>query len=171
MKLYKYTEEELRAAVKENKSIRQVLLVLGVDAFGGNYETFKRAVKHFDIDTSHFMGQAANKGRNFGPKRPIEAYLDNSHAIASAHLRNRLLREKIRLWKCEKCKLENWFKEQIPLELHHVNKDNKDNRLDNLKILCPNCHTLEHRKKLKTPNLTHSGTVQIGSLKTRYLIR
>ena len=45
-------------------------------------------------------------------------------------------------YKCEECNLTIWNNKQIPLELHHINGNNKDNSLDNLKLLCPNCHAL-----------------------------
>jgi TPP-dependent indolepyruvate ferredoxin oxidoreductase alpha subunit len=91
VKLYKYTEQQLREAIHSSESCRQVLQKLGVSAFGGNYDTFRKAIKHFNIDTSHFLGQGWLKGKAAGPKRPIEKYLNNEHWIGSHKLRLRLI--------------------------------------------------------------------------------
>ena len=62
MKLHKYSEKQLRDAVKSSASLQQVLQKLNVAAYGGNYDVLRKAIKHFQPDTSHFTGQAWNKG-------------------------------------------------------------------------------------------------------------
>lgn len=149
MKLYKYTEEELRNAVAESFSIRSALAMLGVSPAGGNYIVFKRAVSYFNIDTSHFRGQGWSKINPPGPRRSIQDYLSNEHSITSYSLKNRLIKEGIKEAKCESCGLTSWLDKNIPLELHHINGISNDNTLSNLKILCPNCHafTPNYRSK------------------------
>ena len=142
MKLHKYTEAQLRKAVKSSQSMRQVLLQLNVAAYGGNYEVLKKALKHFHIDASHFTGQAWNKGKQLEPKQSLKNYLNNKVAIQSYKLKNRLLKENVFEHRCSNCKRSAWLKKPIPLELDHINGNNKDNRLSNLRLLCPNCHTL-----------------------------
>ena len=142
MKLHKYTETQLREAVKTSTSMRQVLQQLNVAAFGGNYDVLRKAIKHYQLDTSHFTGQAWNKGKRLTPKQPIEVYLSNKIAIQSYKLKNRLLRENVFEHVCSNCKLSKWLDIPIPLELDHINGDNKDNRISNLRLLCPNCHAL-----------------------------
>ena len=105
MKLYKYTEAQLRKTVKNSQSLRQVLLQLNVAAYGGNYEVLKKAIKHFHIDASHFTGQAWNKGKQLEPRQSIEAYLNNKATIQSYKLKNRLLKEKVFEHRCSNCKL------------------------------------------------------------------
>lgn len=142
MKLHKYTEKDLRQACAENVSKRQVLKQLGVVPAGGNYETLKKAIKYFDIDTSHFTGQLWSKGRKLGPKRSIEGYLNNKFSISSYDLKKRLIREGLLEYKCADCFNTTWLKSQIPLELHHIDGNNKNNNINNLQLLCPNCHAL-----------------------------
>lgn len=142
MKLNKYTEEQLRESIKISKSIAGTLKKLGVSPYGGNYDVFKKAVKYFEIDTSHFIGKGWNKGMKIPPKKPIEAYLNNKISITSYKLCKRLLKEGKKIHKCEICNREKWNGNDIPLELHHKNGNNKDNALENIQLVCPNCHAL-----------------------------
>ncbi|MDH5189687.1 MAG: HNH endonuclease [Gammaproteobacteria bacterium] len=142
MKLYKYTETALQNAVQNSTSLRQVLLKLNVSPYGGNYSILKKAINHFELDISHFRGQAWNKGKNLPAKVPLEKYLNNELAIQSFKLKNRLLKEGIFKHKCACCYGTSWLNKPIPLELDHINGNNKDNDLKNLRLLCPNCHAL-----------------------------
>ncbi|MEJ2361301.1 MAG: HNH endonuclease signature motif containing protein [Gammaproteobacteria bacterium] len=142
MKLYKYTEQQLKEAVKSATSLRQVLQLLNVAAYGGNYEVLRKAIKHFNLDTSHFTGQAWNKGKSLPSRVQTETYLKNELPIQSHKLKNRLLKEGVFEHQCSSCKNRTWLDLPIPLELDHINGNNKDNRLKNLRLLCPNCHAL-----------------------------
>lgn len=142
MKLHKYTLDQLKSAIKLSASLRQVLIKVNVSPYGGNYVVLRKAINHFDLDVSHFTGHAWNKGKTLSPKVSIEQYLSNEKPIQSFKLKNRLLKEKIFEAKYFNCGASEWLDEPIPLELDHINGDNKDNRLSNLRLLCPNCHAL-----------------------------
>lgn len=142
MKLKKYTIEELREAVAESYSIRASLKKLGLAPQGGNYRTFHRAVEYYDIDTSHFTGKAWSSGKKLGPNKPIEYYLTNQGSISSYHLKNRLLNEGLLEYICVICNNTEWMGEPIPLQLDHINGQHYDNSLENIRLLCPNCHAL-----------------------------
>ena len=90
MKLHKYSEKQLIAAVKDSSSMRQVLQILGVAPYGGNYDVLRKAIKFYSLETSHFTGQAWNKGKSLPPRRPINKYLENEVPIQSYKLKNRL---------------------------------------------------------------------------------
>ncbi len=153
MKLRKYSAKQLGEAVKNATSMRQVLQTLSVAPYGGNYDVLRKAIRHFCLDTSHFMGQAWNKGRTIPPRQPIEKYLNNTLPIQSYKLRNRLLREGVFEHRCSRCRKTKWLDQLIPLELDHINGNNKNNRPNNLRLLCPNCHALtptyRNKKRLK----------------------
>lgn len=147
MKSKKWSNEDLKRAVRESTSFRQVLLKLNLKMAGGNYETIKRYIRSNNLNIEHFRGKTWNKGLtglNVKPKVPIELILVKSSNFQSYKLKNRLIKNNVKFPKCENC---GWSKKakdgRIPIELHHINGDKYDNRLENLIILCPNCHSLE----------------------------
>jgi len=140
MKLHKYSKQQLLDAVTNSTSKRQVLLKLDVAPYGGNYDVLRKALQHYCLDTSHFTGQAWNKGKNLPSRVATEQYLNNELPIQSYKLKKRLLNEGYFSFQCSACKNTLWQDQPIPLELDHINGNNKDNQLNNLRLLCPNCH-------------------------------
>lgn len=136
----KSTDEEFKTIVESCFSIRECLTRLSLSPTGGNYSTFHRRIKRLGLKIDHFKGQAANKGKKFGPKRPIADYLSNKVLISSHNLKKRLLAEGIFKHQCSGCKLTHWQGEKISIELDHINGNPEDNSLENLRLLCPNCH-------------------------------
>lgn len=138
----KYTDEQVIEAVKNSKSIRNVLMLLGLKAAGGNYSSIHNLIDKLRLDTSHFTGQGWLKGQKPGPKQPLIDYLENRRYITSHDLRLRLLKERVFTHKCQLCQRSTWLKQPIPLELDHIDGNHKNNNLTNLRLLCPNCHSL-----------------------------
>jgi len=141
----KYNKEELEKIVKISLSIAEVCRKLNMRPVGGNYKTLKLKFKKFDIDTSHFTGQGWNVGVNFKKFCKCltldEILIENSTYSNTARLKNRLFDAGLKENKCEGCGLTEWNGKEISLHLDHVNGDNLDNRIENLRILCPNCHS------------------------------
>lgn len=140
----KWTNDQLVEACKTSKSIRQVLSKLNLKEAGGNYSVIKRKIADRSIDISHFTGQIWNKGLKFSPKphKSLNEILTINSIYPSHKLRIRLLRDKIMEHKCSNCNNSSWLGNPIPLELEHINGIHSDNRLENLTLLCPNCHSL-----------------------------
>lgn len=151
-------------AVKESFSIRMVIQRLGLIPAGGNYDQVNRRIEELALDTYHFTGKGWNTGsrkRTMVPVVPIELILTENSRVQSFKLKKRLFLLKLKKPECEIC---GWAKispdGRIPVELDHINGDRYDNRIENLRILCPNCHSLQptHRgrnKKVALRNLTN----------------
>ena len=140
----KRTRAEFEEAISKSFSIASVCRYLGLKPAGGNYRIIHQAIEEYNLDTSHFTGKGWNVGLRFKPKRvvAIEAILVKDSSYQSYKLKNRLIKEGLKERRCECCGLTKWREKNIPLELHHVNGDNRDHRIENLRLLCPNCHAL-----------------------------
>jgi hypothetical protein len=140
----KYNIIELSNIIAESFSIAEVLRKLEIVPAGGNYRTIKNQIKKENIDTSHFTGKGWLKGkRNAHAKSiPLNEILVADCYYQTSKLKKRLFQEGIFEKKCDCCKRKEWEGQPIPLELDHINGQNFDNRLENLRVLCPNCHAL-----------------------------
>ena len=154
-------------AVEQSTSIRSTLKIIGLKPTGGNYSSIKKKIAVLNLDISHFKGRAWNKGL-VGTTRsnriPTENLLNINVEFQSYKLKKRLFAEGIKKPKCELCGWDKKAKDgRIPVELDHINGIKTDNRLVNLRILCPNCHSLQstHRGKNIKNNIRASGGIGI----------
>lgn len=147
-KKHNHTVEEIREACATSVSYRQVLLKLGYNANGGGgYETIKKYIREYDIDVSHFVGRAANRGETHkggtGLKYSLEDLLIENCSISRGVVRRYLIRFNAIEYKCAICGCDGkWQGHELSLELDHINGINNDNRIENLRFLCPNCHAI-----------------------------
>lgn len=152
MSKYSYTDEEFIKAVQNSVSIAEVCRHIGIVDKGGSYRVVHNKINKLGLDISHFTGKAWNQGKRYRqilqPKSLEEILVENSY-YQSHKLKERLIKEGLKEYKCERCKRTEWENEKIPLELHHINGNNTDNRLENLQLLCPNCHALTDNYRAK----------------------
>ena len=158
---HSYTIEEFKNAVQGSYSIAQALTKLGVSPRGGNYRVFKKFEKLYAIDTSHFTGQGHLKGKTHKfNTTPLSEILVKDYEYNSNKLRKRLIIEGLKNHRCECCGLSEWLEEPIPLELDHIDGDHYNNILENLKILCPNCHAKTPTYRGKNKKNKNSQTIK-----------
>jgi hypothetical protein len=157
--MLKEREEYYIKLIKESKSLIEVCRKAGIVPTTGNYDTLKKVINNNKVDISHFKRNGGTAG---GVKKEISEYLIKGSNISSFKLKNKLLKEGYKEKRCEKCKNTEWYGEPIPLELHHINGDNTDNRLENLQILCPNCHAFTD---------TYGGKNQKLNVQKRYCVK
>lgn len=136
-----WSKEILASIINESISYSECLQKLNLAPAGGNYSTLQRKIEKFDLDTSHFLSQAHNKGKEL---KPLE------NLFGSIAIKKRLI--KIRGRKCEKCINSTWNEKPIPLELEHIDGNNRNHNIENLLLLCCNCHaqtpTWRNRKRM-----------------------
>lgn len=150
-----WSDNQLIVSVRNRNSFRAVLIDLKLVPAGGNYQQIQRRVSELGLSTDHFTGKGWNKNWKFDPRippTPLDKLLVKNSNTQSFVLKKRLIKEGLKELKCELC---GWAKRspdgRIPVELDHINGDHHDNRLINLRVLCPNCHSLQptHRGKNK----------------------
>ena len=120
---------------KNSNTVKEASKKLGLD-----YKTFRKYAKKYGVFNPNQGFNAKNRNYN---KIPLKRILENKHPnYNNSALRIRLIKENIKEAKCERCKLSYWENEIIHFELHHIDGNRYNHKLENLQILCPNCHSL-----------------------------
>ena len=142
----RWTDDQLRDAVASAQSYSQAIRALGLVPAGGNFVQVQRRIRELALDTSHFLGRAWNVGWKIDPRprTPLAEVLVAGRWANTHALKKRLFAAGLKEPRCELC---GWAERapdgRIPVELDHISGDTNDNRLVNLRIVCPNCHALQ----------------------------
>lgn len=148
--------EHIKEIISNSINKTDVLNKLELKNNGGNYNTLTRFIKVNNVDISHFHENRMTKQRrHYNKIKMSDILIENSPYSNTNSLKNRLYREDIKKRKCELCDQgEEWMGKKMSLILDHINGDRHDNRIENLRIVCPNCNaTLEtHCRGLKICN-------------------
>jgi hypothetical protein len=140
----RWTDEQLIEAVKGCTSIFAVVRHLGLRIGGGTHYETKRHIARLGLDTTHFRGQAWNKGLRGLPragKQPLaEILVERSAYVGMTRLKKRLLDEGLLKNECYECHSPpEWRGRPLVMRMDHINGDRGDQRIENLRMLCPNC--------------------------------
>lgn len=134
MKLWeKFSDNELQQFIQDSMSLNELAIKLGYsNQSGSGISAVKEMLKIKNFNIDHFTGQGWNKNNYDYSRFQENTNIRSADALAAlAHIRGR---------KCEKCGLEEWQGQSIPLQVHHIDGNHYNNVLNNLQLLCPNCH-------------------------------
>ena len=129
-------EKEFIKVCFESDSMAQAAATLGM-----HFNTFKRKAVKLGCYNTNQSGKGITKQHN-GNKIPLAKILDGGHPQYQTNkLKKRLIKEGLKTNQCEECKITEWNGKAIVMELDHIDGDRTNHSLENLKILCPNCHS------------------------------
>lgn len=136
----RYSEQEAREAIAASLSWSEALRRLGMCHSGGAHLVLRKYAERWGIQTEHFDPYAGIRGSGKRPRRPLEEILVQHSRFARNHLKERLYEAGLKQPICELCSQgELWRGRRMGMILDHANGVSDDNRLENLRILCPNC--------------------------------
>lgn len=118
-----------------------VLRELGLSPRGGSStDVLKERIKELNIDISHFT---QIKGEFHKRRANEDIFVEHSTYLGTSYLKNRILQDNLIEYKCAFCEnTGEWLNQKLILQLDHINGTHDDNRLENLRFLCPNCHSI-----------------------------
>lgn len=147
----KYTKQLLAPVVAESHSLAEVLRRLGLKQSGGAQRLIKQRIREYGLSTEHFTGQGWNRGLTAETNQIVartrrKLCLSEEHVFCersparSGELRKRLRRDHGWEERCQNCGIVEWLGRPLTMHLDHRNGIHDDNRMENLRFLCPNCH-------------------------------
>lgn len=139
-------DDLIRHAVAQAGTRDEALAAMGVPVTRNSRRHLAAAIDRLEIPTDHLAkSRAADGGNHHGggrPRRPLHELLRPETDTTTSHVRRRLAQEGIFPLRCQQCGRAWWGEQRIPLELDHADGDRRNNRIDNLRLVCPNCHAL-----------------------------
>lgn len=146
--LYSYTPDQLQKLLDVSNGYSDVLRTLGLNPKGNNPETLKQVIKQYGLDETklnenrkQFFIENA-KSTHLKRRISTEDILHNQYPnFQSSSLLKRLIKEGYKENKCEQCGITEWQNKPIIFHLHHKDGNHQNNNIDNLQVLCPNCHS------------------------------
>lgn len=136
-KKFKENLSKILEMIKNNEPKTNMCRLLSI-----KQDTLNRYLKKYDID---YLGNQSRRGvSHYEQMTHYTEYTENGKNIVASKLRIKLIRQGVKEKKCEICGLDSWMGKPIPLELHHIDENRFNNRLENLQILCSNCHMQVH---------------------------
>lgn len=141
-KVWEIEKEELQSLLDSSSSLAEVIQKIGLDPYNGNHKTLNKRIEDENLDLTTLDYNRKKQRRFITTRIPIDNILTENSTYNRGHLKRRLIEDNLLEYKCSCCNLTNmWNNKPLSLQLDHINGVNNDNRLQNLRFLCPNCHS------------------------------
>lgn len=128
--------------IKNSYSVKECIERLGLNITGSNYKKINNIIQEHNIDVSHFDPYINLRKYSKSKTKPLSDILTENSSFPRCHLKRRLYNEGLKKRECEICgQNEEWMGKKMSLIIDHINGISNDNRIDNLRILCPNCNS------------------------------
>lgn len=142
-KIYELTDEQFANTIKNSTNISEVLFKLGYSVAGNSwgFAQVRKRMADLNLDQSMFKGKSAMAAKLQSIKLSAKDLLKPNCKHNRNITRRYIISNELLPYKCAICGLSEWNGKTLSLELDHINGINNDNRLENLRFLCPNCHS------------------------------
>ena len=144
-KIYELSTSEFESLIKSSHNINEVLFKLNLTTVGNSwaYSLVKKRMSELGLSGENFIGRSAVIQQSKSQAKTNEEMFVENSSYPRCALRRRILRDRLIDYKCANpnCGISQWNGKDLSLELDHINGINNDNRLQNLRFLCPNCHS------------------------------
>lgn len=138
-KVYQVSDEEFKSIIENSNSYSECLKKLGLGTRGGSStDILKRRIKELNLSTNHFSRTINPNYKKYDLK---DILVENSTYANISRLKKRLISENVLEYKCAICGISEWNGKPLSLQLDHINGINNDHRIENLRFICPNCHS------------------------------
>ena len=141
-KIYKLTDKEFIDLVKSSLNTSEVLFKLGYTTVGNSwgYAQIKQRMQELNLSGKDFRNNTVKSSENHNEASYEDLFCQDSKHTRTV-LRRYIITNNLIPYKCEICGISEWNNKKLSLELDHINGVNNDNRIENLRFLCPNCHS------------------------------
>ena len=138
-KVYSISDEDFKQLILNSKSFREALMKLNYCGSGRGYDIIKRRCEELNISTEHFNRTGNNNKVLYSLE---EILVEKSTYQNNSKLKERLIQSGLLRYECYICGNKGvWQDKELALQLDHINGNHSDNRIENLRLLCPNCHS------------------------------